>query len=312
MKTIRVVAAVIRDGDKIFAPARGYEDYKGKWEFPGGKIEEGETPEETAKRELKEETGLIANTLEFIGKCFIEYPDKIFNLDLYKILDFEGSPENFEENDSMWVNISNLLKEEKALGAIKLLNYIIDENGNINNKDIKISSNILCNENHNIENIKTYKIREIEAKDNKAVEDVIRTCLIEFGGNHEGTAWTDPNLGRFSEIYNSEGNKYWVAEDEIGKIVGGVGIGSLDGLDNVCELQKMYCLKEARGTKISHLLIEIALEYAKKYYDKCYLETLENMIAAQKFYEKYDFKRLEKPLLETGHFACDVCYLKVL
>ena len=47
-------------------------------------------------------------------------------------------------------------------------------------------------------------------------------------------------------------------------------------------------------------------------YDKCYLETLQNMIAAQKFYEKYGFKRLEKPLLETGHFACDVCYLKDL
>ena len=46
-----------------------------------------------------------------------------------------------------------------------------------------------------------YTIREIEARDNKDVENVIRTCLIEFGANHEGTAWADPNLGRFSEIY---------------------------------------------------------------------------------------------------------------
>jgi len=45
-----------------------------------------------------------------------------------------------------------------------------------------------------------YRIREIEAKDNKKVENVIRTCLIEFGANREGTAWTDPDLGRFSEI----------------------------------------------------------------------------------------------------------------
>ena len=157
-----------------------------------------------------------------------------------------------------------------------------------------------------------YKIREIEAKDNKFVENVIRTCLIEFGANHEGTAWADPDLGRFSEIYNSEGNRYWVAEDEKGKIVGGVGIGKLKGIENVCELQKMYCLPEARGIGISHKLIQIALEYAKQYYEKCYLETLENMVAAQKFYEKYDFTRLEKPLVETGHFACDVCYLKEL
>ena len=302
---------IVKDG-KVLVIKYNLENNSGYFDIPGGKIEEGETPEEAAKRELKEETGLIANTLEFIGKCFIEYPDKIFNLDLYKVLDFEGSPENFEENDSMWLNISDLLKEEKILGTIKLLKYIIDENDNIINENIKINSNILCDENHNVEKIKIYKIREIETKDNKDVENVIRTCLIEFGGNHEGTAWTDPNLGRFSEIYNSEGNKYWVAEDETGKIVGGVGIRTLEGLENICELQKMYCLKEARGTKISHLLIEIALEYAKKYYDKCYLETLENMIAAQKFYEKYGFKRLEKPLLETGHFACDVCYLKIL
>ena len=46
MKTIKVVAAVIRDGDKIFATQRGYGDLKGGWEFPGGKIEEGETPQE--------------------------------------------------------------------------------------------------------------------------------------------------------------------------------------------------------------------------------------------------------------------------
>ena len=78
-----------------------------------------------------------------------------------------------------------------------------------------------------------YKIREIEPRDNIEVENVIRTCLIEFGANHEGTAWADPNLGRFSEIYNAEGNKYWIAEDENGKIVGGVGIGKLYGIQDL-------------------------------------------------------------------------------
>ena len=157
-----------------------------------------------------------------------------------------------------------------------------------------------------------YIIREIESKDNKDVENVIRTCLIEFGANHEGTAWADPNLGRFSEIYNTEGNKYWVAIDENDKIVGGVGIGRLDRIDDVCELQKMYCLPEARGTGIAHQLIKIALEYGAKYYKRCYLETLENMIAAQKFYEKYGFERIYEPLVKTEHFACDVRYVKNL
>lgn len=157
-----------------------------------------------------------------------------------------------------------------------------------------------------------YIIREIKEKDNIDVENVIRTCLIEFGANHEGTAWSDPDLGRFSEIYNTNGNKYWVAENDVGKIIGGVGIGKLDRIEDVCELQKMYCLPEARGTGVSHKLIDIALEYAKQYYGRCYLETLENMVAAQKFYEKYGFERVNKPLVKTEHFACDVRYVKKL
>ena len=157
-----------------------------------------------------------------------------------------------------------------------------------------------------------YIIREIEEKDNKLIEKVIRNCLIEFGANHEGTAWTDPNLGRFSEIYNTEENKYWVAENEKGEIIGGVGIGKLNGTSDVCELQKMYCLKEVRGSGISHKLIEIALDYAKKYYSRCYLETLSNMIAAQKFYEKYGFVRIYEPIVKTEHFECDVRYIKEL
>ena len=157
-----------------------------------------------------------------------------------------------------------------------------------------------------------YIIREIEKNDNKEIEHVIRTCLIEFGANHDGTAWTDPNLGRFSEIYNTEGNRYWVAIDENNKIVGGVGIGKLEEIEDVCELQKMYCLPEIRGTGISHKLMNIALDYAKKYYSKCYLETLENMIAAQKFYEKFGFIRIYEPLVKTEHFACDVRYIKEL
>ena len=157
-----------------------------------------------------------------------------------------------------------------------------------------------------------YTIREILPKDNKAVEHVIRSCLIEFKANHQGTAWADPDLGRFSEIYNTPGNKYWVIEAEDGEIVGGVGIGALDEENDVCELQKMYCLPKVRGTGMSHSIMEIALDYARKYYKRCYLETLENMIAAQKFYKKYGFERVYEPVIQTEHFACDVRFIKTL
>ena len=153
-------------------------------------------------------------------------------------------------------------------------------------------------------------IREIEAKDNLTVEQIIRSCLIEFGGDREGTAWCDPDLGRFSEIYNKPGCKYWVAENEEGKLIGGSGIGPLTS--NVCELQKMYCIPQARGTGVAHELMRTCLEFAKEHYEKCYLETFSNMVAAQKFYEKYAFCRLDRPFIETEHFGCDVWYIKDL
>ena len=55
MKTVRVAAAIIRSGDKIFATQRGYGEFKDGWEFPGGKIESGETPQEALVREIREE-----------------------------------------------------------------------------------------------------------------------------------------------------------------------------------------------------------------------------------------------------------------
>ena len=123
----------------------------------------------------------------------------------------------------------------------------------------------------------TCTIREIRPEDDAAVEGVIRACLIEFGADHAGTAWADPDLGCFSRVYAAPNSRYWVAEDETGVIVGGTGIGPLT--DTICELQKMYCLPRARGSGAAHRLMETALAFARDRYRQCYLETLENMTA---------------------------------
>lgn len=157
------------------------------------------------------------------------------------------------------------------------------------------------------------RIREIKEKDNKQVESVIRTCLLEFGGNREGLAWADPDLGEFSRVYSKEKTKYWVVEDSDGNIVGGCGIGVINGApEDTCELQKMYCLQEVRGTGISNKLMTIALDFAKEYYKYCYIETLSNMLAANRFYLKYGFEKLQEPLIKSDHYACDMWYLKSL
>ena len=74
MKTVRVVAAVIKDNGKIFATQRGYGDFKGGWEFPGGKIEEGETPQEALKREIREELDTEIVVGELIDTIEYDYP----------------------------------------------------------------------------------------------------------------------------------------------------------------------------------------------------------------------------------------------
>ena len=74
MKTIRVVAAVIRSKDKIFATARGYGEFKGQWEFPGGKIEPGETPQEALVREIQEELDVKIEVGDLIDTIEYDYP----------------------------------------------------------------------------------------------------------------------------------------------------------------------------------------------------------------------------------------------
>ena len=83
MKTIKVVAAVIKDKDRIFATARGYGEYKGWWEFPGGKIEQGETPQQALIREIKEELDTEIRVGELIDTIEYDYPTFHLSMDCF-------------------------------------------------------------------------------------------------------------------------------------------------------------------------------------------------------------------------------------
>lgn len=74
MKTINVVAAIIKENDKIFATQRGYGEFAGGWEFPGGKIEGGETPQEALVREIKEELDIKISVGELLDIVEYDYP----------------------------------------------------------------------------------------------------------------------------------------------------------------------------------------------------------------------------------------------
>ena len=83
MKTIRVVAAVLRSEDKIFATARGYGEFKGQWEFPGGKIEAGETPQQALKREILEELDTEIIVGDLIDTIEYDYPAFHLSMDCF-------------------------------------------------------------------------------------------------------------------------------------------------------------------------------------------------------------------------------------
>ena len=108
MKKIRVSAAVIKDGDKILATERGYGEFKGFWEFPGGKREDGESGEETAIREIKEELGVDITIDSFI--CTVEYQYEAFHLtmDCYFAHLDKGYPSLHEHMAMKWIGLDEI------------------------------------------------------------------------------------------------------------------------------------------------------------------------------------------------------------
>lgn len=108
MKTINVVAALITDGKRVFATARGYGNYKGWWEFPGGKIETGESPEEALVREIKEELDSEINVDEYIDTIEYDYPEFHLSMRCYWCTLLSGDLTLKEAEDARWLDAGTI------------------------------------------------------------------------------------------------------------------------------------------------------------------------------------------------------------
>ncbi len=156
-------------------------------------------------------------------------------------------------------------------------------------------------------------IREIQPQDNAAIAAVIRQVFIADNFPKTGTAFADTQLDFMFETYNQPRATYFVLEND-GKIIGGAGVSQLENsTDNICELQKMYLLQQGRGKRFGFQIILKCLEKATVFgYEKCYLETLPEMLAAQNLYMKSGFEYLSAPMGNTGHTTCPVWMIKKL
>ena len=128
MKTIKVVAAVICDSlqgkKRIFATARGYGEFKGMWEFPGGKIEPGETPQQALVREIREELDTTIKVSELIESIEYDYPDFHLSMDCFWCEIIEGDLVLLESQEGRWLTKDELDSVEWLPADLELIDRI--------------------------------------------------------------------------------------------------------------------------------------------------------------------------------------------
>ena len=105
---MKVVCAVIEKDGRIFATQRGYGDYKDGWEFPGGKVEPGETPEEALRREIREELETEIRVEKYLDTVEYDYPAFHLSMRCYLCGIVSGSLELKEHEDARWLDIETL------------------------------------------------------------------------------------------------------------------------------------------------------------------------------------------------------------
>ena len=132
-KTIKVVAAIIRKGDKIFATQRGYGDFKDGWEFPGGKVEPGESSKEALVREIREELDADIKVGDLLTTVEYDYPQFHLSMDCFWATLVEGSEMNLLEHEAAKWLTRDQLDSVEWLPADTAIIDIIKDCPNMNN-----------------------------------------------------------------------------------------------------------------------------------------------------------------------------------
>lgn len=124
MKTIKVVAAIIKDDDRIFVTQRGYGEFKDGWEFPGGKVEAGETPQKALKREIMEELETMISVGELIDTIEYDYPNFHLSMDCFWCKIVSGKLVLKEAEDARWLTKDMLDSVEWLPADVALIEKI--------------------------------------------------------------------------------------------------------------------------------------------------------------------------------------------
>lgn len=124
MKTLNVVAAIIKKDNQILATKRGYGEFINMWEFPGGKIENNETKEEALIREIKEELDCIIKPTKFALELEYQYPTFYLKMSCFEAVISKGTPKLLEHNDAKWLTKSQLDDVDWIPADIKAVNYL--------------------------------------------------------------------------------------------------------------------------------------------------------------------------------------------
>jgi len=156
-------------------------------------------------------------------------------------------------------------------------------------------------------------ITPVEEKDNLSLARMIRKVFEEHDAPRQGTVYSDPTTDNLSLLFQTPRSVLWVAKIQ-NENVGCCGIYPTKGLPlNCAELVKFYLTREARGRGIGRELMEYCIQSAKDFnYTQLYLESLPHFSRAVSMYEKQGFVRLDHPLGQSEHTACNIWMVKEL